>query len=107
MRVEAAILELQKLDRYILNPRHPRGRHKARVFKQTLGIERSDAVWLRQALLEGIKKGDAVATAADAFGKRYRIDVPLERQGRRAVVRTVWIERSGETVPRFITCWVL
>jgi hypothetical protein len=56
-----AIIDLQKIEDYCLDPTHPRGRHKARVF----------------------------------------------RQNRRAVIRTVWIVRSGEQMPRFVTCWVL
>jgi hypothetical protein len=107
VRFEAAILELEKLDVYCLNPRHPRGRHKARVFRQTLGIEQTDAAWLRQALLEGLRASDATEIAADEFGRRFRVDVPLARQGRHAVVRTVWIVRPGEGLPRFVTCWVL
>jgi hypothetical protein len=43
-----AILELRKLEDYCLNPGHPRGRHKARVFRDALGIGRSDASWLRE-----------------------------------------------------------
>jgi hypothetical protein len=34
---------------------------------------------------------------------RRRNDVAILRQGRRAVVRTIWIARTGELNPRFVT----
>jgi Domain of unknown function (DUF4926) len=46
-----AILDLRKLQDYCLSPDHPRGRHKARVFRDALGIGQHDAAWLRAALL--------------------------------------------------------
>jgi hypothetical protein len=104
---EAAVFDLDKLERYCLDPRHPRGRHKARVFRQSLGLERADAAWLKSALLQGAQTGDAVLIASDDFGERFRIDIPLTRQERRAVVRTIWIVRTDEDFARFVTCWVL
>jgi hypothetical protein len=105
--VERAILDIRKIEDYCLNPAHPRGRHKARVFRDGLGLFRRDVAWLREALLEAVRDGDAVALAADRLGRRWRVDVSLARQGRQVVVRTVWIVRSGEDAPRFVACWVL
>ena len=48
-----------------------------------------------------------IELAADAFGSRWRVDVPVSRQGRSVTVRTVWIVRADEKDPRFVTCWVL
>jgi hypothetical protein len=103
----AAVLDIRKLEDYCLSPAHPRGRHKARVFREALGLGRVDAAWLRQTLLEGVRTAEAVQIAADAFGSRWRVDVTVARQGRSAVVRSVWIVRTGEDAPRFVTCWVL
>jgi hypothetical protein len=41
------------------------------------------------------------------MGRRWRADVPVARLGKKVVVRTIWILRSGEQIPRFVTCWVL
>ncbi len=38
-----AILDLRKIEDYCLSPAHPRGRHKARVFREALGLSRTDA----------------------------------------------------------------
>lgn len=37
---------------------------------------------------------------------QWRLDVAIRRQGKGAVVRTIWIVRTGESIPRFVTCWV-
>jgi hypothetical protein len=103
---DRAILDLRKLESYCLDPAHPRGRHKARVFREALGIDRTDASWLRQFLLEAVLSGGAVELAMDAMGRRWRVDVGVARHTKRAVVRTIWIVRTGEETPRFVTCWV-
>jgi hypothetical protein len=77
------------------------------VFGQALGITLADADWLRQTLLDAVAAVEATEIPGDAFGKRWRVDVAVTRLERSAMVRTVWIIRSGETVPRFVTCWVL
>jgi hypothetical protein len=104
---EHAIFDIRKIADYCLNPEHPRGRHKARVFRDALELRQEDADWLRAALLDGVRHGEASELSRDDLGRRWRVDVPVTRHGRRAVVRTVWIVRSGEEEPRFVTCWVL
>jgi hypothetical protein len=104
---EAATLDIRKLSDYCLDPVHPRGRHKARVFRETLGVLREDAVWLRNAILTALPDAQAVELETDEYGTRWRTDVSLMRHDRRAVIRTIWIFRAGEPVPRFVTCWVL
>jgi len=55
---EVAIVELQKLTGYCLNPAHPRGKHKARVFA-TLGFTAENVHELRIALLRAAAINDA------------------------------------------------
>ena len=102
-----AIIDLAKLRDYCLNADHPRGRHKARVFREALGLSVVHAEWLQQKLLEGIQHHPAEKQEVDSFGSRWRFDLPLTRQGKSVVVRTGWIIKSGEQFPRLITCWVL
>src|SRR5215210_3514185 len=93
---ERAVVDLRKLEDYCLSPFHFRGRHKARVFLQALGLDRSGAFWLREALLEAARTSEATEAEADAFGRRWQIDLRLTRYGRMAVIRSVWIIRTGE-----------
>ncbi len=102
-----AILDVRKIEDYCLNPEHPRGRHKARVFREALDIDRRDAKWLGEILLKLVREAEAIELAADAFGSRWRVDVPVARHGKAIVVRTIWIVRTGQQAPRFVTCWVL
>jgi hypothetical protein len=104
---DRAIVDIRKLADYCLNPSHPRGRHKARVFRQATGLQQGDAAWLRDALLEAAPAGEAVAVVTDAWGTHWRIDVTIRRHRKSAVVRTIWIVRAGEDLPRLVTCWVL
>ena len=102
-----AIIEILKLRDYCLSTEHPRGRHKSRVFREALGLTVDDAEWLQQKLIEGIQIQSAEKLETDSFGNRWRVDLPLTRQGKSAVVRTGWIIKTGEQFPRLITCWVL
>jgi hypothetical protein len=104
---ERVILDIRKIEDYCLNPSHPRGRHKARVFREALGLRRSDAAWLQEILLEAARSNEASQDNADDWGTRWRLDVIIRRHGKSAVVRTIWIVRTRENVPRFVTCWVL
>ena len=103
----AASLDIAKLRNYCLSPEHPRGRHKARMFRSALGIGREDDAELRSALLAAAGFEPATALHSDPWGQYWRIDAPIARQERRAVVRSIRIVRTGEDAPRFVTCWVL
>jgi len=104
---KGAILDIRKIEPYCLNPLHPPGRHKARVFRDALDLQRADARWLRDAILNAALVEEAVEIAADEWGVRWRLDPALTRHGKSAVVRTIWLARAQERVPRFVTCWVL
>ncbi|MGA2291554.1 DUF6883 domain-containing protein, partial [Bradyrhizobium sp.] len=41
---DQAILDMRKIEDYCLNPSHPRGRHKARVFREALDLQRSERI---------------------------------------------------------------
>ncbi len=77
--VDRPVLDLRKLEGYCQNPGHPRGRHKARVFREALGIGRADAGWLRDAMMESLAACEAAAMGEDIFGSRWRIDIPVAR----------------------------
>ena len=98
-RSDQAILDIRKIEDYCLSPTYPRGRHKARVFREALDLQQSDAAWLRDALLEAASSGEALHLATDAWGSHWRLDVTIGRHGRSAVVRTIWLVRTGENAP--------
>ena len=104
---ERAIVDIVKLRDYCLNPAHPRGRHKARVFASALGLMAVDAEFLREALLRAAREGDATAGEGDEYGERYAVDFKLIRGDRQAIIRSTWIICRNELVPRLTSCFVL
>ena len=103
---ERAILDIRKLREYTLNPDHLAGGNKARVFASCLGIGQQDAELLRSACLRAILSNEATEKVADSHGKRYQVDFVMQHQGKSAIVRTGWIIRAGEDVPRLTSCYV-
>ena len=101
----AAIVDIQKLRGYCLNPDHPRGKHKARVFA-TLGFSVDNADKLQAALLAAAATVDAQPSTSDRFGDRYVIEFEIRGARASGVVRSTWIVRRGETSPRLTSCFV-
>ena len=101
-----AIVDRRKLQEYCLNTDHPRGRNKARVFA-SFGIRQADAEVLREALLGAARHADARPGIANPYGQRYMVDFDLVRQARTVRVRSTWIVRIGEDLPRLTSCYVL
>jgi hypothetical protein len=62
---DQAILDIRKLEDYCLGPSHPRGRHKARVFREVLNIDQRDVRWSRDALLQAACSAEASQVAMD------------------------------------------
>jgi hypothetical protein len=65
---DKVILDIRKIEDYCLSTSHPRGRHKARVFREALDLQREDAEWLRGVLLESARSSPAVPIAVDTWG---------------------------------------
>lgn len=104
---ENAVVDIAKLRDYCLDPLHPRGKHKARVFSSALGLGRADAEFLQLELLHAAGQLDAIEGIVDEFGRRYTVDFELERHGLNALIRSAWIIQTGDTVPRLTTCFVI
>lgn len=101
------IKEKTKLYGYSLNPEHPVGKHKAKVFKSSLGFEQKDFRKLAAQIRANATKYEAVSGKADEYGQRYTIDMPIKGvNGRTAIVRTAWIVRIGETKPDLISAYI-
>jgi hypothetical protein len=105
--VERALIDLAKLREYSLNPSHPEGKHKARVFKAALGLTIDDAERLRELLLEAILISEATPLSDTPYGKRFIVDFDVEGFHGSVVVRSAWMIRNGEDFPRLTTCYIL
>ncbi len=104
---EQAIVDTVKLRDYCLNPVHPVGKHKARVFAAVLGLTSANADILHNALLQAARSSDAVIGEQDEYGQRYSIDLLMLGVNRYATIRSAWMVRTGEDFARLTTCYVL
>jgi hypothetical protein len=104
---DQAVIPLEKFTEYALNPEHPIGLHKARVFKAALGLTLDDAAFLQEKVRDAARTYDAVPQTAIAHGERYVIDFSLTTAHGTATVRSAWIVRYGENYPRLTSCLVI
>jgi hypothetical protein len=72
----------------------------------TVGFIAENADELRAALLTAAATADAQPAASDQFGDRYVIVFEIEGSGGRGIVRSTWIVRRGESVPRLTSCFM-
>ena len=92
---QRAVIDPVKLRGYLLSHSHPVGRFKA-VFFQALGY--SSENWRE---LEAHLRSQHLS-----YGQKYSIRAPLVGpSGRSANVVSVWIVRTGEERPRFVTAY--
>lgn len=104
---DRAVVDVRKLRDYCLNADHPRGQHKARVFKRALGWAVNEADEVRRRLLEAVLQAEASFLGADDYGQRYAIDFVVQGVSGPVTVRSLWVIRHGEDFPRFASCYVL
>ena len=102
---EHATVDIRKLRDYCMNPLHPEGKHKARLFAAALGMTDADAEFLRDALLHVVQSHDATFGRRDAYGQRYQIDFVFDWRGRQTILRSGWIIEHGTDIPRLTTCY--
>jgi hypothetical protein len=103
---DRAIVDIQKLSGYCLNPDHHRGKNKARVFA-SIGFRLADAAELREAILRAAVSEEAQPGPSSEYGQRFVLDFDMSRFARAIRIRTTWIIREGEEVPRLTSCYVL
>ena len=105
--LEKAVIDPRKLTEYALNPEHPVGGNKAKVFESTLGYNQSNAESLMSQIKSKLKQSEAVEGTTDQYGKRYTVDMLITGpNGNSKVVRTGWICKTGSDVPELTTLYV-
>lgn len=109
---ECAIIEEAKLVGYSLNPAHPVGGHKARVFQSALGFNQENWQELESEIRTKLPYYPATKLDETSFGIKFSVYLPITGPNLRTVeVLTVWqydkdIEGNESDVPRLITTYV-
>jgi hypothetical protein len=70
----SAVVDIEKLRDYCLNPLHVKGKHKARVFRATLGMTADDAERLREVLPDVARTHEAGQAGPGDYGDRFVIE---------------------------------
>ncbi|MEK7808690.1 MAG: DUF6883 domain-containing protein, partial [Chloroflexota bacterium] len=65
----------RKFTEYALNEDHPKGRHKARRFRESLGFTLENFASLKKQIEEKVLESESVAGRKDKHGQRYTVDI--------------------------------
>jgi Domain of unknown function (DUF6883) len=100
-----AIIEPMKLHGYLLSRTHSVGRFKAPFF-ESLGYSAAEWRRLEADLRAQHLPQEATASETTPYGQKYEIRAPLVGPAERSAgVVSVWIIRTAENVPRFVTAY--
>lgn len=105
---EKAVVPIAKLRDYALDPDHPEGKNKARVFKAALGMERGHADVLAKVLRSTLVRSPAVRGVKNRYGELWNTyhDI-VGLNGQPVVVTAAWIYRIEQVdVPVLISCYI-
>jgi hypothetical protein len=104
-RAEEAYVDPRKLLDYLLDVQHPTGASKARFFLG-LGFRRSDWGSLAAQLRSVARDGEVVDVIPAPHGMKYVVVGSIAiGSGRFVNVKSIWIIRTGEDVPRLVTAY--
>lgn len=103
---ENAEIPIEKLKDYCLNENHPKGKHKARVFKATFGYTADDAEQLKDLIQEEVLKNEASEKGETDFGKRYEVDFEHQNEKGEGNITTGWLIENQKENPRLTSCYV-
>ncbi len=105
--VSRVTIDLRKFTDYALDPEHPVGRHKARVFKAALGYTRENYQALLEQIEAQVMDAEAILQRTDVHGQHVQVDLQIVGvAGQRAVVRTAWLIASGADEAHLVTLYV-
>jgi hypothetical protein len=106
-RASDAEIPQEKLRDYALNAEHPLGRHKARVFKSTLGIGQEDWRYLSDQILERLEGAPVTAIRPKPpHGLEYEVRLPIDGlNGETHTIVTGWLVAEAGP-PRLLTTYV-
>ncbi len=105
VRAREAIIAERKLRDYALNPDHPDGGPKARVFATVLDIDRDNWRHLRDELLRALPGGRVDRINSGTHATTYGVRLVIRgRNDREARVITAWQLHDG--IPHLVTVYV-
>ena len=101
---DRAFIDRTKLHDYLLSSEHPIGRFKARFFA-ALGFSSHSWELFEHALREQHLTQEAEVGQTDDEGQAFTVRAILRGPAGQASVVSVWLFRTGEAFPRFVTTY--
>lgn len=89
-----------KLERYSLNMQHPKGKDKAILFRNRLGITLENKAILEVALLKCAVNQEAEIYKKDNYGTQYDLKFFMTTETGSSWVLSCWMIRTDEDFPR-------
>jgi hypothetical protein len=102
---DCAIIPIEKLVGYCLNPEHPKGKHKARVFQWVLGITRENVDSLYQLVRQAAITGEVIQERSTPFGQEFKVDWTIPGLDQ-VQLRTLWIISSESIIPQLVSAFI-
>lgn len=102
-----ALIQENKLRDYALDPDHPKGRDKARVFASALGFTQENHAALEAAIRGALPMHAAERRPDSRYGSVYSVDLPITGPLGSAIVRTGWLVEFGDQIPRLTSAYVV
>ena len=102
---EQAEISMDKLIGYCLNPNHPTGKHKARVFASVLGITTENAQDLLTLIQIAACEGEVIQQSTTPFGEIFKMDWTIPNTAN-IKLRTIWEISPSNPYPRLISAFI-
>jgi len=94
-----------KLQNYLLDPKHPDGKAKADFFRAN-GIDLGNFQELDALLKSQVLSNDVTKTLNTPFGIKYIVEGSMRfPNGRSHNMRSVWIKVENEKILKFVTAY--
>jgi hypothetical protein len=102
---DQAVIPIQKLTGYCLNPNHSKGKHKARVFQAVLNITADNADVLLALIQQAAIEGDVVQQDPTPQGQIFKVDWEIPNTNGEQL-RTTWEIAHNTETPRLVTAFI-
>jgi hypothetical protein len=102
---DRAVIPIEKLLGYCLNPNHPKGKHKARVFKSALGITADNVEQLVHLIQLAAFQGEVVQSRTTDFGQEFKLDWTVPDHDE-LQLRTIWIISHDSVEPQLVSAFI-
>jgi hypothetical protein len=100
----AASTTREKLQRYLLNSNHRRGKHKAKVINSVLGYHYENWHLLSDKIYYAVQNSPVVNITKTQYGIKYETHITIKgEKGRSLLLRTIWQFDNGSQIPRLVT----